>query len=251
VNRVTRRRDSGGRLFAPLLLLVLPLVVAAGCGRGVERIAERRVNALLPEVIGPADRYATRVRGDSPGALSRGRMRRVHVDGVGVRLSETLTVDTLVLDLDQVAVDLKARRLRGVERVTFRASVGEENLNRYLRAQRPDIPGLRVALGPSRATVHARPQLLGISTVPVSVDGAVTPRAGGRFLDFIPNGAQVSIVPVPAPVLRYLSEKVNPVIDLTAVRIPVRVERVEIRSGTLLLGGSVAPEDLLRLAAAP
>jgi hypothetical protein len=223
----------------------------------VERVAENKINALLPEYVGPADRYASRVRG-SPGAIARGRMKSVHVDGVNVRLSEELTADHLALDLVEVDVDTRSRRLSRIGSVAFAAALGEENLNRYVRARRPDIAGLRVTLPPAaaggssvaQATVYARPEIFGVAAAPIAVDGRITPRPGGDQLDFVPGSARVSVVPVPAPALRFLAERLNPVVDLTTLRIPVRVERTELRDGKLVLTGRVDPEDLLRLGGA-
>jgi hypothetical protein len=227
------------------LALLAPLFFLAGCGREVERAAERRVNGLLPALVGPADKYGTRVRGN-PDALLRGRMRSVHIDGEGVRMTEELTLDTLTLDLTGVTVDVKAKRLSGIESVTFAATLGEGNLNRYVRARHPGIPGLQVALGQAGATVHARPEIFGGIAAPLAIEGVITPRAGGGLLDFLPGGARVSVVPVPAPVLRYVAERLNPVLDLSTLRVPIRVEKAQIRQGALLLTGTVDPANLLR-----
>lgn len=239
---------------AARILWLLVLALGAGCGRDVQRAAERRINPLLPELIGPADKYSTRVRGKAD-ALARGRMQSVHVDGAQVRMAPDLTLDTLALDLTNVSVDLKAKRLSNIENISFRATLGEANLNRYVRARRPDIPGLRVTLGPQNrvgsATVQARPEIWGLVAAPLSVDGRITPRVGGRLLDFTPGGARVSVVPFPLPVLRYLADQLNPVVDLSTLRVPVRVERVEIQPGALLLTGTVDPADLLRAGAVP
>ncbi len=227
-----------------LVLLTLTLLLA-GCGRNVEQVAERQINGLLPTLVGPADKYATRVRG-RPDALLRGRMRSVHIEGEGVGMAGELTLDTLILDLTGVSVDMNAKRLSGIESITFSATLGEENLNRYVRSRRPDIFGLQVALGRSGATVSARPEIFGGISAPIAVEGVMRPRPGGSLLDFIPAGARVSVVPVPAPALRYLADRLNPVVDLSTLRVPVRVERAEIRQGALLLSGTVDPAALLQ-----
>ena len=229
-----------------LLLCALVVLLASGCARPVERQAERRINALLPEYVGPAQKYSSRVRGDV-GALARGRARHVHVDGVQVRLDEALTVDTLALDLGDVEVDTKAGRLRAIRSIAFSATLREANLNRYVRARRAEIPDLQVELRPAGALVRARPEVLGAG-VPIQVEGTITPRAGGRLLDFSPGAARVSVVPVPASVLQYLARELNPIVDLSTLRVPVRVARTRTEQGVLILEGDVDPADLLRAA---
>ena len=232
-----------------LCFFVLLACLLAGCGRSVERVAERRVNALLPVFLGPAEKYSTRVRGKT-GALTRGRLRSVHIVGTGVELSPELTLDTLTLDLTGVDVDTKAGNLRSVESVAFGATLGEVGLNRYLRARRPDVPGLRVDIRGSEVIVHAQPEVLELAAVPIRVRGTVTPRGGGSTMDFTPGGANVSVVPIPTPVLGYLARRVNPIVDLSALRIPVRIERSDIRQGVLHLSGTVDPAALLRAGSA-
>lgn len=230
-----------------ILLLALLALSLSGCARPVERAAERRLVDLLPALIGPATKYSTRVRGG--GSLLRGRARSVHIDGWGVRLSESLTLDMLALDLSHVEVDRGSGRLRHVEGVTFTATLSGSRLQEYVASRRLGIPELRVGLDQSDAFVSARPEVLGVTPVSVSVRGTITPRAGGTRLDFTPSGARVSIVPIPAPILRYLGERLNPVLDLSTLHIPVRVERAEVRQGALILQGTIDPAALLRLSA--
>ncbi len=233
--------------FLLILLTLACLVLTGGCGRSVERMAERRLNPLLPAFLGPAEKYSTRVRGN-PGALSRGRLRSVHIEGIGVQVSSELTLDTLTLDLKGVDVDTKAGSLRDVESIAFGATLGEAGLNRYLRARRPDVAGLRVEIGAADMTVHAQPEVLELASVPVRVRGTVAPHTGGSLLDFTPGGARISVVPVPAPVLGYLARRVNPIVDLSTLRLPVRVERAEVRQGMLRLSGTVDPGAVVRAA---
>ena len=240
-----RRRTAAG---VPLVLLALSLAGGGCVTREAERIAERRVNALLPQYLGPADRYQTRVR-DTASGLLRGRMRHVHVEGRRVRVSDDLTLDNLTLDLANVSVDTRAKRLKSIEAIAFTATLGEAGANRYLRARRADLPELSVRFRPGEATVRARPEFAGVSLpIPLVVRGTLTPRPGGAQLDFTPSGAQVSVVPIPGGVVRFAAERLNPLVDLGVLKLPVRVEAVEVREGTLFLRGTVDPADLLRAA---
>lgn len=230
------------------VLLFAALCLISGCGRAVERKAEDAVNAILPEYVGPAEKYQTRVRGGTT-AIVRGRLRSVHVEGTQVRLMPQLTADTLVLDLDDVEVDTKARTLRSVGAIAFVAELGETNLRRYVDAQNFDIRDLRVSLANGAVRVTARPVLLGIPTVPFTVSGRLVVRgADGFALDFQPSRANVSVVPVPGILLDYLSEKLNPLLDLSTLRLPIHVREAQIERNRLVLRGTVRPDDLLRAA---
>lgn len=224
-------------------------LTGGGCARRVERIAEQRIDTLLPQFLGPADRWSSRVR-DNPAALLRGRLRRVRVDGENVRVSDDLTLDHLTLDVADLHVDTREKRVTSVGAIGFSARLSETSLNRYLRARRPDIPGLSVRLRANEATIRARPELAGLLGIPLSVRGTLSlrPNGNGTLLDFVPGGANVSLVPIPGMVLRFVAERVNPLVDLAALRAPIRVERVGIEEGQVTLTGSVDGEALLRAA---
>ena len=222
-------------------------LTGGGCARRAERIAEQRIDNLLPQFLGPADKWSSRVR-ENPAALLRGRLRRVRVDGENVRVSDDLTLDHLTLDVSDLHVDTREKRVSSVGAIRFSATLSETSLNRYLRARRPDIPGLSVRLRANEATIRARPELAGLLGVPLSVRGTLSPTASGNgtLLDFVPGGANVSIVPIPGLILRFVAERINPLIDLAALRAPIRVTQVAVSEGQVLLTGSVDGDALLR-----
>jgi hypothetical protein len=226
------------------------LLVAAGCGRVAEGEAGKRVNALLPKYLGPARHYSTRVRGDSAGAILRGRLKQVHVTGRDVQLDPDLLVDELTLDFDEIEVDTKAQTLRRVGSAAFGCRIGEARLDRYVRARRRDVPSLSVTLKGGGLVVSAKPDVLGVIAVPVSVQGRLVPRGGGA-IDFEPDRAKVSVLPIPQVVLDYLARKLNPVVELSQVAVPIQVTQADVRDGFLALTGSIKPEDVLRAATVP
>lgn len=229
-----------------LLPLLPALLLVAGCGRQIERVAEGRLNDRLRALIGPADRYATRVRGGE--SLLRGRARSIHVDGWNVRVTEDLTLDAVAFDLTDVEADRNTGQIRRLKSVAFAAELGEANLARYVASRRLGIPELRLRVGERDLTVSGRPEVLGFSPARVAISGNLAPRpsGGGTLLDFTPSGARVAIVPIPGPVLRYLADRLNPVLDLSGFPIPLRVSGVEARAGRLHIRGSVDPEEVMR-----
>lgn len=239
-------------LRAVLCLFVLLLICLAvvGCTRTAEHEAEKRINPLLTDYIGPADKWETRVRGDSMGAVMRGRVRSVHVVGTNVRLHPDLTAAQLTLDFSEVAVDTKAQRLSNVGAATFECKIAGDVIDRYCRKLRPDINDLKISLRGDVFVVTARPDNLKIVTVPVSVEGKLVPRAVSQ-LDFDPDRAKLTTLPVPEMILDFIARRLNPAVDLTNLPIALRFERSQVRGGYLILSGSVPPDDLIRASSQP
>jgi hypothetical protein len=198
---VARFRASSATAAALLLAaLAAVALLAGGCGRPAQRIAKSGSTHCCPRILWPADHYSTRVR-DSTSGLLRGRLRSIHVDGVNVRMSDDLTVDRLALDVRDASVNTRTQRLNRIGSVTFAATIGEANLNRYVRALRPDIENLSVRLRAGEAILQAKPDVADLFGLPVSLRGTLRPRAGGdgTQLDFVPGGARVAWCRFPAP----------------------------------------------------
>lgn len=245
---LSSKRGSAQRLLCAVAGIAASLLSTAGCAhRYADGKASDRVNAILPGYIGPADSYETHVASDSTGALLRGHIRSVHIEGHGVRLQPNLTVAALTLDFGEVMVDPHAGALRSIGSARFVCRISEGDLDRYVRSLRPDIPELSVALPGRSVRVTAKSALIGISA-PVSVEGVLTPNLGFTTLNFEPDRAKVSFLPLPGLLLDYLSKRLNPAVDLTNLRVPIRVSRADVHDGMLELTGSVAPDDLMRAA---
>lgn len=229
-----------------LVAIILLTLLSGGCGRTAEREAEKHVNAVLNNYIGPADKWDTRVRSESAGAVMRGRFKSISIVGKNVRVDPNMTLEDLTLDFEAVEVDTKAKRLNSVGKAIFSCRLRDVVLSRYIRNRRPNINGLNLTFDDGNLVVHAKPDALGLFTVPVSVAGKLKPR-GTAQLDFDPNKANLSILPVPEKILDYLAEKLNPAVDLTHLVAPLRIERTEINGSMLTVSGSIAPDELLKL----
>jgi hypothetical protein len=63
-------------------------------------------------------------------------------------------------------------------------------------------------------------------------------------MDFEPDKARLLIVPIPKPVLDFVAERINPVVDFSSLQAPIRVEKAEVKGGSLLLSGYLPPESV-------
>ena len=227
--------------------VLAPMALAlVGCARPAEKVAEKTIVSLLPGYVGPADSYKVKVKSDSLGAMLRGRARTVHIDGRGVRLTPELTLETLTLDAEEVEVDRRAGTLRSVGEASFNARIGEASLDAMVRKRRPKLLALGVSLVGPYVRVKVTPEVFGYPTVPITVDGELLARDGGGALDFEPASARLSILPIPKPILDFVAERLNPIVDLRGLSLPIQVERAQVRGGTLVLDGQVPSEELIR-----
>lgn len=236
-----KRRTSNIALAVAALLGVWGL--SGGCGRRpVQTTAAHKIADALPQILGPAAHYDVQVEGD-PMALSRGRARKVHIDGVDVQLTPRATIDALHLDAQDLSFDMAARRLEHVGRVDFTGTMSQAHLTQYLAQARTDVPGLTVTLRQSDVEARVPVSFLGLHTT-AALSGTLQPsETAANKLDFVTRGAQVGVVPLPAGLVRFAINEINPLIDLSGVRVPISVTRVDVVNEQIVVRGTAQLKD--------
>ena len=228
-----RKPPKLGQRGFPLVLALL----LCGCGHPVQETAAHKIADVLPSVLGPAVRYDVQVDAD-PFALSRGRARAVHVQGVGVQVSPSLTLDTLTADVQDVSFDTKTRKLSHLGQTAFTASLGQDNLSRYLTQSKPLLPGLVVTLLPDAVEAQVPVSALGVQTT-AELSGSLRPDPGDPSrLDFVANAAQIGQVPVPPSLVNLALGTVNPLLDLSVLQAPLTVTDAKVQNSRLVLSGT-------------
>ena len=221
---------AGVAIFAGAAVLI-------GCGHPVQETAAHKIADVLPTVLGPAVRYDVQVDGD-PFALARGRARAVHVQGVGVQVSPSLTLDTLTADVRDVSFDTKTRKLSHLGQTTFTASLGQDNLSRYLAQSKPLLPGLVVTLLPDAVEAQVPVTALGVSAT-AELSGTLRPDpADPSRLDFVARNAQIGRVSVPPSLVNLALSAANPLFDLSVLKAPLAVTDAKVQDSRLVLSGT-------------
>src|SRR2546421_6263124 len=93
------------RPYSTAMTIVAALLfVVSGCGRPINRTAERRIRDALPGYIGPARVWRAHVDNPVERTLT-GRLARVTIDGEAVALKSTIPLDSLHIEMTGVEVD--------------------------------------------------------------------------------------------------------------------------------------------------
>jgi LmeA-like phospholipid-binding len=222
------------RCLVPSALCLL--IVLGGCGKADPYSAtERAIRKTLPEYIGPAAEYKVRISRSDTNLLG-GKIGWVEIQGRGVRAAETLTVDELEVRLDQVRFNRGDRSIRSVGASAITARISAASATRYVTQRGPQYAGTRFEFLGDEAVVHATPALLGIR-VPVKVSGRPLLH-GEQQIDFDTSHLSVSILPLPSPVLSLLERRINPILDLTALHLPLHLTGVHIEPGFAVITGT-------------
>lgn len=228
-----------------LLSLAAIGIAAAGCSHPVQDTAAHKIANVLPTVLGPAAHYEVQVDGD-PFALARGRARAVRIEGLEVQIAPDTTLDTLNINARDVSFSRETRRLEEIGKTDFTATIGQQNLTNYLAQSKPLLPGLLVTLRESDIEAVVPVTFLGLKTT-AALSGTLAPDAteNGK-LDLISDGARFGIVPLPSGLVNLALDQLNPLVDLSHVRVPLTVTQASVTNSRLTLQGTADLNGLVR-----
>ena len=212
--------------------------------------AESLINSRLPQYLGPADRYETKIDGRTD-ALLRGHVRAVHIQGLNVRATPSLTINRLSLDLSDISADTNSGQVEKIGQAQFTARLTEAAILRYAQSRPHPLRDLDVSFGADGETiVTARPEIAGHPILLVSLRGVLRLEGNGKRLDFFPDAANVHVgdkqigTSLPRFISAYITSHINPVADLSATPFPIVAQTVTIERGAITLSGIVPPDAL-------
>jgi hypothetical protein len=220
-------------LIAGLLGL---LGLNSGCGGASPfRAVERSIQEKLPGLVGPADRYDVSVS-RSGGNLIAGRIAWVNIHGRNVRAIEGLNLDDLDVRLEEVRFSRASRTVQEIGRTQFEARLSAASITRFLRQRSPNLRDVQVAFAGEVVRVRAARSVLGVG-VPFEVEGRPVLR-GPTTIDFSASRVAVLRLGVPEFAVRRLEERINPLVDLTKMPLPLRLSSVRVEGDRALISGT-------------
>jgi hypothetical protein len=227
------------------LLIGTLLLACAGCGRPFGRV-ERRIEARLPEVVGPADEYEVQISRSVASTLN-GKVRWLEVHGRNVEPAPGMRLERVELRLEGLRLDQNFRQIRAIRRAEVEFDVSEESLNASLDQRSPDLREVDVDFVPRHIRIRV-PGPLVDAEGPVEFEGEpvlTTPTT----IDWKFSRLVVADYSVRSDVLRKLTEAFNPVVDLSRLKFPVQLTRVQVGERLLTVGGaaSLTAEQLQEL----
>ena len=218
--------------------LFLTISSLTGCGgTSPFRAIERAIRDKLPSLLGPADRYEVAVS-RSGGGLIAGRIPWINIQGRNVRAIEGLTLDDLDVRLEDVHFSRTSRTVQEIGLTRFEAHLSAASVVSYLHARSPSLRDARVSFSQGAVQVHAAPSLLGIG-VPMDIEGRPVLR-GTTTIDFAASRVAVLRLGLPAFAVRRLESRINPLVDLSTMPLPLHLTAVQIEGDRAVITGTAS-----------
>lgn len=230
-----------------LAALGLIVLIIIGCGRAINRSAERRIRDALPDLLGPARQYNVHID-NAPERTLQGRLATVTVDGDDVQLSNGLLLDHLQVVLKDVDVDTGRRQIRKIGEARFTLTLKEASLDEYLAGEAPEgenLRNIRVTFGAnSETTVKGERVTLGIG-VPFRLSGPLRV-AGPQRIELDPNRLTVVGIPLSGTPLQFIKNRIESAVDLTKMPIPLELTGLKTQPGSVTLTGTADIATILK-----
>jgi hypothetical protein len=231
-----RPRIAAGWVPVLLALTVLPLL--GGCATHFIRPhAERRIAHQLVDLIGPAERYRVRIRETSDAALVAGHIHCIEVDGWNVDAGRQIELESLHLELHDLRYHPAPEETLSVGESHLVLQLTEQALNAYLRRQNPDSP-IEITLNGGTVTLKGSMSLLGVPT-PLVATGRLEIVEHTR-LDYRVETVHLSDDPIPGIGPEYVESHLNPLLNVSRLHLPLRLDDVEVQPGRLVVRGSAS-----------
>jgi hypothetical protein len=198
---------------------------------------ERRIERRLAGALGPADEYRVRILDTNDSDLVQGRARRVEVSGRKILAKHQFLIDSIRLTLTDLRYEDGEEDYVSVARsdlqVEFAESAVNQSLQAYLSRYEPEV-----RFEPDRVRVRLTYPFLGVPST-VRAAGRLRIEEGRRLL-FEADEAEVSFISQPGLAKRFVEDRVNPLLDLSRIDFPARLESVRILQGRLEARGTAS-----------
>lgn len=219
-----------------LALAVAGLPLLGGCATHfLRRRAEHRIVRVLVDRIGPAEEYQVRIRGTSDAGLVAGHLHSIDVDGRNVWAGRQIELESLHLELRNLRYHPAPEESVSVGESRLVIQLTEKALNDYLRRQHPgNAPDITLDAG--TVTLKGSLDLLGAPT-PLVTTGRLEIVDHSRLV-YRAETVDLSDDPIPGIGPAYVESHLNPLLNVSHLNLPLRLDDVEVQPGRLVVRGS-------------
>jgi hypothetical protein len=143
-------------------------------------------------------------------------------------------IPSVEIEVRNVRVDIEKKTLEKIGKATFSMKVDSEAVTGYLRKHGgKELKDLEVEFRDSSTFIKGTPKVKGFD-LPAEVEGTPVLK-GKRIINFEAKEIKVLGIPLPKAAIEELEDKLNPVLDLSGLELPIELTKVEVEKKALLI----------------
>ena len=226
------------RSAAASMLCVAGFMAIGACASVVDNAVEDAIRAELPRLIGPARTYAVTVSGADVGA---GSIDLAQVTGTRIERPGSPVIDSADVALSGVRFDAASKRITAVAASKVNARLLPADVARFLDAK-PGVDAVEVSFQASGEMEVRLVPTLGGYALPAGTRVQLRGRfvVAGQFLNLSVSELRVAGLSLGALPTGALEALVNPLVDLSKLPAPSRMDSASVVDGVLVLQASGA-----------
>lgn len=169
-----------------------------------------------------------------------GKIDDLEIKGEDIKIGE-LNLKEIKGKLKDVSVDVpslfSSRKIKisKIETSQIQMEIKEEDLQEYLR-QDKDFRKMKIKLKEGRVEIIGIVEILGVK-LPTTVEGNF--RIEENLIRFVGKRLKLNQRQLPDDLAEMVLKKVNPVIDLSAFSLPLKIKEIEIKEGKIKIKGVI------------
>jgi hypothetical protein len=168
--------------------------------------------------------------------LVLGRLRRIHVEGQNILVAGVIRIDRLEMEAHGVRFRGGPDRLERVDWSRLAVEIAETALNDYLTTARRKEEA-HVTLEEGEVALKGVLRLLG-TPVPVETRGTLVIARGSQLL-YQAREVHAPTLQLPDRGIPFVERQINPLVDVSRLDWPVRLESVEVHAEKIVLVGAL------------
>lgn len=196
-------------------------------------ILERELEKRLPELVGPAAKYQVKIKDTDIVDVVSGQINELYLFAEKVTPRECPQLESVKVHLHNVLFDMD--KIEKIENANFIIVVDEDSINKYIPLKLQEYPDTKVELKDGLAVLNTSKKFFNFN-LPVKISGILEVK-NYKQVNFKCSSLAVSGIPIPDFALKYIEEKINPLVDLTQIKIVTDITDIKILAKKIQVEG--------------
>jgi len=216
------------------LLVILFLFISASFAfAGKLSPLEKELEKRLPDIVGPAKKYTVKIMDTGILDLFSGEIKDLYLISEEVQPKDSPQLEFVKVHLHNITFDLD--KIEKIEKAGFLINLNQDAINKYLPEKVKDYPNLKVDLNNNVITVNTNKKVWMLD-LPIKVTGTLVVE-NQKKVNFKCGKLSVSGIDLPDFIKKQLEDKINPLVDLTEMKIITNILNIKIMEKKLQIEG--------------
>lgn len=194
---------------------------------------EKELEKRLPEIVGPAKKYTVKIMDTGILDLFSGEIKDLYLISEEVQPKDSPQLELVKVHLHNITFDLD--KIEKIEKAGFLINLNQDAINKYLPEKVKDYPNLKVDLNDNVITVDTNKKVW-MFDLPIKVTGTLVVE-NQKKVNFKCSKLSVSGVDLPDFIKKQLEDKINPLVNLTEMKIITNILNIKIMEKKLQIEG--------------